>query len=213
MKLKVNSRKRSWASALSAAIALLCLALLAACGATAPKKPAGPPPPQNLVGSTDQLQLVTELSLNLAREYGASRLLVVLGVDGTLLAGEESSAACEPGDMTTLQAMQEDSAEQVQRVRDAGIPLLLVTRRDSSCADKTRAQLAAIGMAESGEVLYTNGAAKGPALNAMLRDRGDTFPMLIIMADNQQPNLSSVMKEFSSLGTKVHSWRYTRPLP
>jgi hypothetical protein len=185
-------------------------AWLAGCGGTTPSKPEGPPPPQNLVGSTDQLQLVTELSLNLAREYGASRLMVVLGVDGTLLADTTGEASCANPAPLEVHAVQEDTAEQVRRIRDAGIPVVFATRRSESCRFQTAEQLARIGIPENGGVLYTGGEAKGPALHQMLKSSGGNYPLLIIMADNEQKNLSSVMKEFSELGTKVHSWRYTR---
>ncbi|MGD2130493.1 MAG: hypothetical protein PVJ17_14420, partial [Lysobacterales bacterium] len=42
--------------------------------AAAPKEP--PPPAQNLLGTTDELQLITELSLDLAGKYGGSNVLV-----------------------------------------------------------------------------------------------------------------------------------------
>lgn len=106
--------------------------------------------------------------------------------------------------------MQVDTAEQVQRIRDAGIPLVFATRRSESCRSQTSEQLARIGIPDNDGVLYTGGEAKGPALHRMLQLSGESYPLLIIMADNEQKNLSSVMKEFSELGTKVHSWRYTR---
>ena len=187
-----------------------CLLLAGGCGTTAPKKETGPPPPQNLVGSTDQLQLVTELSLDLAREYGPDKLMVVLGVDGTLISSPEGEAACQSDSITTASPMQVDTAEQVQRIRAAGIPVVLTTKRRSSCDTKTRTQLATIGVQSDSQVLFTDGNAKGPALNRLIESSGQPYPVLIIMADNEQRNLSSVMKEFSNLGTKVHSWRYTR---
>ncbi len=48
-----------------------------------------PPPPQNLLGTTDELQLVAELSLDLAKTYGPEQMLVVLDIDNTLLAMEQ----------------------------------------------------------------------------------------------------------------------------
>ena len=212
-------------------ILLATLVVASGCATTAPQaKQTGPRPPQNLIGSTDQLQLVTELSLDLARQYGAQNLLVVMGLDGTLLTPVENSDPsnhCAAADAADIAPLQADSAEQVQRILDASIPLVMVTKRSAGCKDKTRRQLEQFGFPlgtgpgtealqftddavfENG-ILFTAGQDKGSSLNQLLKKSGEQQPMLIVMVDAQQPNLSSVMKAFSSSNTKVHSWRYTR---
>ena len=76
------------AKSLRIAVLTAAMTTLAGCAAT-PPAPEPPPPPQNLVGATDELQLVTELALDQARTYGAERILVVLDIDNTLLAMEQ----------------------------------------------------------------------------------------------------------------------------
>ncbi|MGK2924779.1 MAG: DUF2608 domain-containing protein [Lysobacterales bacterium] len=145
------------------------LALLSACAAAPPTgtqagtqataKSTAPPPPlaQNLLGSTDELALVTELSLDLARKYGGEKVLVALDIDNTLLAMEQdlgsdqwyywqkALAEEEPcsallvddrfavqGAVFYASAMrptQPDAAEQVRRMQDAGLKVIALTAR------------------------------------------------------------------------------------
>ena len=72
-----------------AALAVV-LVILSACAAapsstSSPGSPAAPaaaeppPPAQNLLGATDELQLVVELALDLGKKYGGDRVLVATG--------------------------------------------------------------------------------------------------------------------------------------
>src|SRR5210317_1266637 len=110
---------------LSLKISSMALATLLFAGcAEAPKTPPGPPPPQNLLGATDELQLVTELSLNLAREYSGKNVLVVLEIDGTLLTsmpGEDADPCARSVDTQSspMHPVQADASQLVQRIQDA----------------------------------------------------------------------------------------------
>lgn len=134
------------------------IVLFSAC-ATAPtvKKAEAPPPPANLLGATDELQLVTELSLDLAKTYGGDHVLVILDIDNTLLAMEqdlgsdqwyywqkalEEEDPCNPlvvddrlavqGALYFASAMrptQEDAAKQVARMQEAGLRVIVLTAR------------------------------------------------------------------------------------
>ena len=84
-----------------------------------------PPAPQNLLGSTDELQLVTELSLDLAEMYGADHVLVVLEIDNTLLLVEQG-AECPENARGPAQA---DAAQQIRRMQDAGMKVIVMTSR------------------------------------------------------------------------------------
>lgn len=123
----------------------LCLMGFAGC-ASAPTKPAGPPPPQNLLGATDELQLVTELSLNLASEYGGDHILVVLEIDGTLLTmqqGQDVNPCRSTTDSATshMQPSQTDAAELVRRIQAAGMNVIVLTSRAPDCRLQTFADL------------------------------------------------------------------------
>ena len=123
--------------------------------APAPKPP--PPPPQTLLGTTDELQLVTELSFEMAKLYGAENILVVLDIDNTLLAMEQglgsdqwyywqkSLEVEEPcseqrvDDLmqaqgalffaSAMRPVQENAAEQVRRMQDEGLKVIALTSR------------------------------------------------------------------------------------
>jgi len=120
--------------------AALCLLIFVSC-ATTPTTPPGPPP-QNLLGATDELQLVTELSLNLASEHGGDHMLVVLEVDGTLLTmkpgqhADPCSSVTDTG-ISNMQSAQPDSAELVRRIQDAGMKVIVVTSRGPECLQQT----------------------------------------------------------------------------
>jgi len=136
------------------------LSLLGACAtSTAPAVPEkdAPPPPQNLLGTTDELQLIAELSLGLAKTYWPEQVLVVLDIDNTLLAMEqdlgsdqwyswqedlEGENPCSPllvGDRLEVQGAlyfasamrptQADAAKQVARMQEAGLKVIVLTAR------------------------------------------------------------------------------------
>jgi len=132
---------------LSLKISSLVLAILLVAGcAEAPTSPPKPPPPQNLLGSTDELQLVVELSLNLAREYGSKNVLVVLEIDGTLLTGnpgQDTDPCARPADTqsSTMHPVQDNASQLVQRIQDAGMKVIVLTSRGPGCRSQTFADL------------------------------------------------------------------------
>jgi hypothetical protein len=129
---------------------VLCLLSFAGCAAT-PTNPPGPPPPQNLIGSTDELQLVTELSLNLAGEYGGDHILVVLEIDGTLLSmkpdqqGNPGGPSSRDTGASGMQPMQADAAELIKRIQAAGMKVIVLTTRAPDCSEKTFTELSSNG--------------------------------------------------------------------
>ena len=122
---------------------LFAFAMLSGCAAPEPADP-GPPPPQNLIGSTDELQLVTELSLNLAKEYGGESILVVLGVDRTLLT-KNANFECDPVSRDAVLPTQADAPEQVRRMQSAGLRVIALTGRSPDCSAQTFRELAGLG--------------------------------------------------------------------
>lgn len=217
---------------------VVSLGLVAGCATTAPA-PDGPVPPQNLLGSTDELQLITELSIDLARTYGRDQVLVVLGLENTLLNTQgNTNASCSSSGqkMRTTRPAQEDAAMQVQRMQQAGLKVIALTSRGVDCLDQTIFELNSNGFDfqasawppasgfpegfsfaggnsaisyEQG-VFFTSSQGEGPALKALVEKSGEPFPALIVVADQRQKYLNSVMKSFSTSSIKVHTWRYTR---
>lgn len=215
----------------------ISLATTAGCAQT-PEPPAERvyPAPQNLVGSTDELQLVTELSIDLAKTYGGERILVVLEIDDTLLAAPGNTGIDPCGSGLPMQPVQDDAAEQVQRLQEEGLKVMVLTSRDASCRDQTLGSLAengfnfstsawppATGYAEAFKlkggkkkvvykdgVFFTSGQDKGIMLKALLEKSGAADPVLVIATDHQKQSLSAFMKAFSWTATKVHTWHYTR---
>jgi hypothetical protein len=241
------------------------LLLFAAC-APAPtvEKEAAPPLPASLLGTTDELQLVTELSLDLARTYGAEKVLVVLDIDNTLLAMEQGlgsdqwfywQKALEEEDpcnallvddrlavqgalyfASAMRPTQANAAEQVKRMQEAGLKVIVLTARGPAFKLVTFRELRRNGfnfwpnawppqqgfaepfIPEGGSrpavyedgVLFAAGQDKGMTLKTMLDKSGKDYPTLIVIADDKQANLNQVMKAFSWSDTKVHAWRYTR---
>ncbi len=219
---------------------VMAVLLFAGCAET-PKAPPGPPPPQNLLGSTDELQLVTELSLNLAREYGGKNVLVVLEIDGTLLTvipGQDTNPCARPADTqsSTMQPVQADASQLVQRIQEAGMKVIVLTSRGAGCRLQTFADLRNNGFDFTAQawppvegypepflpaggdrpvvyedgVFFTAGQNKGLMLKTLLEKTGGPQPVLIVMADQSRESLNEVMKEFSWSSTKVQTWRYTR---
>jgi len=214
---------------------VLALAVAAGCASVQTQEaPPGPPPAQNLIGSTDELQLVTELSLNLAREYGGDHVLVVLALDNTLL---NVPANADPCELSSLPLTQEDAPDQIGRMQETGLKVIVLTSREPGCRKQTLSQLSDNGLDFSGSawptqssfpgefipaggsrqtVSYQDGVFlaasqdKGLVLETLLKKAGEPYPTLIVMADKNQDNLNAVMKAFSWTSTKVHAWRYTR---
>jgi hypothetical protein len=124
----------------------LSFLIVAACAST-PTQQAGQKSPQNLLGSTEELQLVTELSLDLARDYGGDQVLVVLEVDGTLLTmkrgreGDPCAADSANAPAGSMEPSQADAAAQVRRMQNAGMKVIVLTSRGPSCKAKTFAEL------------------------------------------------------------------------
>jgi len=132
------------------AVAFLALLLLSACAAR-------PPIPQNLKVESDDLEMVADWAIRMAKDHGRENVLVVFDIDNTLLAMEQdlgsdqwyywqkdlaASDPCNPmvvGDRFAVQgavfyasamrATQPNAAEQVRRIQDAGIPTIALTSR------------------------------------------------------------------------------------
>jgi hypothetical protein len=142
----------------TAAVAITLL--LSACSSAMPPKPTDLQPikpPQNTLGSTDDLGLVADVALQMADRYGNDRVLVVLDLDNTLLAMEQDLGSdqwfywqyelqadepCSPllvsdllaaqGALFYASAMrptQPDAATQVRRMQDEGLPVIVLTAR------------------------------------------------------------------------------------
>jgi hypothetical protein len=204
------------------------LGLVAGCATTAPV-PEGPAPPQNLLGSTDELQLITELAIDLAHTYGGDQVLVVLGLEDTLLVTKgDTHASCE-GNNEQIRPTQDDAATQVQRMQAAGLRVIVMTSRGAACLKSTLQELDSNGfdfqasawpMVEGSAampkthyengVFFTSNQAEGPALRSLVENSGQPQPMLIVVADSRQKYLNSVMQSFSTSAIKVHTWRYKR---
>jgi len=144
--------------ALAAVLSVISACAAAPAASTPPPEPP-PPPPQNLIGATDELQLVIELALDLARTYGGEKMLVVLDIDNTLLAMEQdlgsdqwyhwqkaladeepcsdrlvSDRLAVQGALYFASAMrptQPNAAPQVRRLQDAGVRVIALTARGS----------------------------------------------------------------------------------
>lgn len=212
---------------------ILMLAVVYGCATTQVQQAdPGPPPPQNLIGSTDELQLVTELSTDLARKYGSEQVLVVLEIDNTLLTKDQdvdcTAAAMRPA--------QPDAAEQVRRMQESGLKVIVMSSRGPECRQQTMSELdrngfsfrasawppqdgyagAFIPAGSHRSVEYNDGVFlvagqdKGRMLHVLLDKAGVPHPVLIVIADRQQDSLNEVMKAFSHTGTKIQAWRYTR---
>jgi len=212
---------------------ILMLAVVYGCATTQIQQAdSGPPPPQNLIGSTDELQLVSEVAIDLARKYGGEKVLVVLEVDNTLLTTDQV-ADCTVAVMRPAQA---DSAAQIRRMQDAGLKVIVMSSRGPECRQQTLAELDRNGFSfrasawpprdgyretfitDGGDrsvdysdgIFLAAGQDKGRMLQVLLEKAGIPEPVLIVMADRQQDSLNEVMKAFSHTGTKVQAWRYTR---
>jgi hypothetical protein len=143
----------------TAGLAALILILSACAGAVPPKPTDLQPvkPPQNTLGSTDDLGLVADVALQMADRYGNDKVLVVLDLDNTLLAMEQDLGSdqwyywqaalrddepCSPMTVNDLLASQgalfhasamrptqADAAAQVRRMQDEGLQVIVLTAR------------------------------------------------------------------------------------
>ncbi|MDT8321386.1 MAG: DUF2608 domain-containing protein [Xanthomonadales bacterium] len=154
------------------------MTLFAACATSPASRTAvagTPPPAQNLLGTTDELQLVTELALDLADTYGGDKVLVALDIDNTLLvmeqdlgsdqwfywqtalAGEDDCNALRVDDHFAVQGAlfhasamrptQANAAEQLRRMQDAGLKVIALTSRGPEYRLQTFRELRRNGMA------------------------------------------------------------------
>jgi hypothetical protein len=144
----------------SNALLVLTAGLFACASAPVSDPPAEPvvaPPPQNLMATTDDLGMVTDIALQLADSHGKDQVLVVFDIDNTLLAMERdlgsdqwyywqkdlqkedpcsamlaSNRFAAQGALFFASAMrptQPDGPEQVRRLQDAGLKVIAVTSR------------------------------------------------------------------------------------
>jgi hypothetical protein len=214
----------------------LSVLLLLIAGCAAPPAPeTGPPPLQNMLGSTDELQLIAELSIDLASRYGGEQLLVVLEIENTLMDGfpETAEGQLKPG---SLQPIQVDAARQVQRMQEAGLKVIAMSSAEPEQRQLIERELDRNGFNFQGNawppvegflypfvpegaaraVTYQNGIFllsgqdRGSMLKAMLQKGNYSQPKLILMVDHHQNDLNEVMKAFSWSVTRIHAWRYTR---
>jgi hypothetical protein len=212
---------------------VLCLLSFAGCAATQTNPP-GPPPPQNLIGSTDELQLVAELSLNLAEEYGGEQILVVLEIDGTLLSMKphQQGNPCGPSSMhagaSMMQPAQANVAELVKRIQAAGLNVIVLTSRAPDCSQNTFADLDSYGfnfattawpprdgypepfLPKGGDrpVLYENGV-----FFAAGQDKGVMLKALLEKTSDPQPVIivmADSSRENLNAVMKVFSWSGTK---
>ena len=206
----------------------ISMLVIAGCPSTSQvKEDTGPPPPRNLLGTTDELQLVTELLTSLTSDHGTEPILVVLAIGDTLLAIDENEPCGAPsaaGASGMPQMVQPDTATQVERMQSTGVKVIAMSAHDPTCSPSIVAELKRYGISfkdsawpsqnvhvgyEDGVMLTAN-QDKGKALKALLDESGVPLPDLIIMVDYRQQDLSEVMKAFAFSGTKIHAWRYTR---
>jgi len=209
--------------------------LVAGCASVQTQEPATKPPPQNLLGSTDQLQLVVELSLDLAIKHGTEHLLVVLALDDLLLTEGKGTAWAT----RSVRTVEDNAAQQVERLQDAGIKVIVLSQRGPQALNQTVLELqqnnfnfqrsawppqagysqpftpqgADHPVAYQNGVFLTAGQDNGIMLQALLEKSSAAEPVLMIIADKKQSNLNKVMKAFSWTNTKVHAWLYTRETP
>jgi hypothetical protein len=250
----MNSKGRSRAKL---ALTILLAAFLSACASA-------PSVPQNLRVETDDLGMVADWAIRMADDHGAGNILVVFDIDNTLLAMEqglgsdqwyywqkdlEKDDPCSPQlagqrfavqgalfHASAMRATQPDTAEQVRRIQEAGIPTIALTSRGVDYRLQTFRELRRQGISfwasaippqrgwtapflpDNGlrPVLYEDGVFliagqhKGQMMKTLLDRTGYEHPAVIIIADDKQQNLNDMMETFAGSGTWVHAWRYTR---
>ena len=134
------------------AVTFLAFLLLSACAAP-------PPIPQNLKVESDDLEMVADWAIRMAKDHGRENVLVVFDIDNTLLAMEQDLGSdqwyywqkdlaakdpCDPAVVSdrfavqgalfhasAMRPTQPDAAAQVARIQDAGIPVIALTSRGS----------------------------------------------------------------------------------
>ena len=244
---------------------MMLLVLLCACAPVAPaQKPLlQNPSAQNLLGETDDLTVISDHALQLADRYGKDRVLVVFDIDNTLLAMEQglgsdqwydwqkelqkddpcsnmlvSDRLAVQGALYFASAMrptQPDAAEQLRRLQDAGLTVIVLTSRGADFRLQTFRELRRNGFSlwpnalpprqgypetfipEGGTrpalyedgVYLTAGQHKGDMLKALLDKTGADYPAVVVMADDKESNLRALLKTFNGSGTSVHAWRYS----
>lgn len=218
-------------------VLVLSMLVIAGCPSTPQVKEEAPAAPRNLLGTTDELQLVTELLANLNSEHGTENILVVLAIDNTLLADAEGDH-CGDGshDRVKPQLVQPDTANQVQRMQAMGSRVIGMSGHSPECGAFVISELAhyeisfadsawPVGALTASEftpsgvdqavgyqdgVFLSSGQDSGEMLKALLEQSKLPLPSLIVVVDYQQKELSEVMKAFAFSNTRVHAWRYTR---
>jgi hypothetical protein len=137
---------------------------------------------------------------------------------------------------SAMRPVQDNAAEQVQRMQDEGLRVIALTSRGPEYRLPTFRELRRNGFSfwpnawppargypetfvpEGGTrpVLYedgvfmTAGQNKGVMLKALLDKSGLPYPTLIIVVDDKQEYLNQMMGAFSWSETPVQAWRYTR---
>jgi hypothetical protein len=136
---------------------------------------------------------------------------------------------------SAMRPTQPDAAEQVRRLQNAGLTIIVVTSRGAEFRLQTFRELRRNGfifwpsaiepkrgypetfipqggtrpaLYEDG-VFLTAGQHKGAMLKALLNKTGTEYPTVVVMADDKQRNLRAVMEAFSGSETSVHAWRYS----
>jgi hypothetical protein len=137
---------------------------------------------------------------------------------------------------SAMRPTQTDAAEQVRRLQDAGLHVIALTSRGPGYSLQTFRELRRNGISfwasalppkrgypepftpaggsraaryEDG-VFLTAGQHKGAMLKALLDKTASGAPTVIVMADDKEENLRSVMETFSGSGASIHAWRYSR---
>ncbi len=138
--------------------------------------------------------------------------------------------------ISAMRPTQADAAQLVQRLQHEGLNVIALTSRGPAFRLATFRELrrngysfyqSAIGpgrgypdifVPEGGSraaryeegVFMTAGQHKGDMLRALLEKTGTPWPAVIVMADDKEGNLQTVLETFAGTGTAVHAWRYSR---
>jgi hypothetical protein len=137
---------------------------------------------------------------------------------------------------SAMRTTQPDAAEQVRRLQDAGLTVIALTSRGHGYSLQTFRELRRNGISfwtsavppqrgfpepfipEGGTraalyqdgVFMTAGQHKGNMLKALLDKTGAGRPAVIVMTDDKEKNLQTVIETFEGSGTVVQVWRYSR---
>jgi len=211
------------------------LVLLSACASVPPAQDplSQNPSAQNLLGETDDLAMIGlgsdqwyDWQKELQNEDPCSDMLVSdrLAVQGALYFA------------SAMRPTQPDAAEQLRRLQDAGLTVIVLTSRGADFRLQTFRELRRNGFSlwsnalapkrgypepfipkggsrpalyEDG-VFLTAGQHKGDMLKALLDKTGADYPTVVVMADDKERHLRAVLETFAGSGTSVHAWRYSR---